>query len=175
MASRPRPTFDPRAMVAALAEHRVVYILVGGVAARLQGSPLLTQDLDLAPEPSSENLDRLASTLRELRALEISPSLRKPIRVEVRGRDFQQQAMRSYTTRLGRMDVFRTLTGGKGYDELAPDARSYDVGGLVVRAASLDDVIASKEAAGRPKDIADLVRLRELQQELRARGVEQDD
>jgi len=84
-------------------------------------------------------------------------------------------AMRSYTTRLGRIDVFRTLTGGKGYDELAPEARSYDVGGLVVRAASLDDVIASKEAAGRPKDIADLVRLRELQRELQAGNAEQDD
>lgn len=175
MASRPRPTFDPRGMVAALAEHGVVYILVGGVAARLQGSPLLTQDLDLAPEPSPGNLDRLAATLQDLRALEIVPTLRKPVRVDVQGRDFEQRAMRSYTTRLGRIDVFRTLPGGKGYDELAPEARSYDVGGLVVRAASLDDVIASKEAAGRPKDIADLVRLRELQRELQVGNAEQDD
>lgn len=36
-------SFDPLAIIRALAEHEVAYVLCGGVAARLHGSDLLTE------------------------------------------------------------------------------------------------------------------------------------
>jgi len=47
MASRPPARFDPRELLDALAGHGVEFLVVGGVAARLHGSPTLTQDLDI--------------------------------------------------------------------------------------------------------------------------------
>ena len=171
MASRPRPRFDPRRLLATLAEAEVLVVLVGGVATRLHGSPTLTQDLDLVPEPSEENLSRLAAALNTLRPMEIVPVRRAPIMVEVHGADFRSSWIRSYVTRHGRVDVLRELPGGRDYTTLVARGTRYDLGdGLVVVAADLDDVIAAKEAADRPKDRADLARLRLLRDELRGSG-----
>lgn len=60
--------FDPERLLRALAGHHVSYVLVGATAARLQGFPRLTADADITPARDSENLDRLASALRDLGA-----------------------------------------------------------------------------------------------------------
>lgn len=56
-------SFDPLAIVGVLAEHDVRYVLCGGVAARLHGSDLLTEDLDLVADLDVANLRRLAAAL----------------------------------------------------------------------------------------------------------------
>ena len=166
MASRPRPVFDPRRILEVVARNGADVVLVGGVAARLWGSPLLTQDLDLVPAEDAGNLARLAAALNELAPLEIVPARRAVSRTEVTAADLEAR-IRSYVTRHGRVDVIAELPGGARFDRLRAAASVFDLGdGLDVVAASLDDVIASKEASGRPKDLADLVRLRLLQAEL---------
>lgn len=168
MASRPRPAFDPRRILEVLAEHGADVVLVGGVAARLWGSPLLTQDLDLVPAEETENLAALAAALNELAPLEIVPARRALTRTRVSASDLRAR-IRSYVTPHGRVDVISELPGGARFDRLRSGASVFELGeGLHVVAASLDDVIASKEASGRPKDLADLVRLRLLRDELRA-------
>jgi hypothetical protein len=62
------PPIDVAAILDALDRHGVEYVLVGGLAARLHGSPLLTDDLDITPASDRENLERLANALRELEA-----------------------------------------------------------------------------------------------------------
>lgn len=172
MSSSPRPTFDPRRIVEELHDHGVSYVVVGGVAARLHGSPTVTTDFDLTPELSEENLERLAAALRSMRPAKIVPRFRRPVPTAVDASDLRAQAISSYVTRWGRVDVLRVILGRGGYDELAPQAVAYDVGGgLVIAAASLDDIIASKEAAAetRTKDRAQLPALYELRDELRER------
>jgi hypothetical protein len=57
----PEPEFRPEAIVETLARHRVSYVLVGGFAAVIHGSPYVTTDLDIVPEASRANLERLSS------------------------------------------------------------------------------------------------------------------
>lgn len=82
--------FDPERLIRVLANHHVRYILIDALAARLQGSPRLTADMDITPEGSSESLDHLAAALRALDARvhtegapEGSPSIAAPRRSPV--------------------------------------------------------------------------------------------
>ena len=70
MSPRPRvpPPLDVEAILGALDRHRVEYVLIGGLAARIHGSPFLTEDLDITPALDRENLARLATALQELGA-----------------------------------------------------------------------------------------------------------
>ena len=61
--------FDPERMITTLARHDVKYVLIGAVAARLQGFPRMTADADITPARDPDNLRRLAAALRELDAV----------------------------------------------------------------------------------------------------------
>ncbi len=65
--SSPAP-FDPELLFTTLARHKVAYVLIGALAARLQGFPRMTADADITPARDRENLDRLAAALSELNA-----------------------------------------------------------------------------------------------------------
>src|SRR5205085_1555214 len=70
------------------------------------------------------------------------------------------------TTRAGWLDLCTRPAGGQSYDTLAPNAHTYELFGFRARVASLDDVIRSKEAASRDKDLRSLATLRDLQKRL---------
>jgi hypothetical protein len=63
------PTFAPERIVSALNAQDVAYVIVGGLAVAAHGVVRATRDVDLVPEPSAENLDRLAGTLTGLGAI----------------------------------------------------------------------------------------------------------
>jgi hypothetical protein len=63
--------YDPLRLLRVLDEHDVDFVVIGGVAARLQGAPILTQDVDVTPAIDDENLERLA---RASRTVWTSPS-----------------------------------------------------------------------------------------------------
>jgi hypothetical protein len=50
--------FDPESVLASLERENVRYVVIGGLAAVLQGSPLFTQDVDICPARDRENLER---------------------------------------------------------------------------------------------------------------------
>lgn len=59
---------DLEAIIAAFERHDVAYVVIGGEAARARGWPDPTEDVDLTPERSKENLSRMADALGELDA-----------------------------------------------------------------------------------------------------------
>jgi hypothetical protein len=61
-------SFQPAEVLAALERHGVRYVVIGGLAATLHGSPLATTDTAICPARDRENLERLARALNELRA-----------------------------------------------------------------------------------------------------------
>lgn len=160
--------FDPAEIVATLDRHGVRYVVVGGVAARLHGSPTLTEDVDITPEGSRDNLARLATALDELDARLAAPDAPGGLSVPLDDKTFSSPVM-SFQTRAGVVDVVLEVLGVGGHARVDRDAVVYEVNGLRIRVASLDDIIRSKEAASRPKDRAHLETLRVLREELRDR------
>lgn len=160
--------FDPVAILRVLDEHGVQFVVVGGIAARLRGAPLLTQDVDVTPSRSPLNLERLVGALEELDArLRTAP--------EPNGVPFpfdpgllQSSNVWTLVTRFGDLDLVMSPAGTEGYADLSRDAEDLRVSTdpeLTVSVISLADVIRSKEAAGREKDRAALPLLRRTLEE----------
>ena len=149
------PELNAAAIVAALNRHKVRYVIIGAFAAIAQQAPIpATRDIDVTPEASQENLNRLSLALRELGAR---------IRTETvpEGLPFSHDA-----ASLASADVWNLICPDgefhisfhpsgfdQGYAQLAINAHRLRVGEVEVVVADLADVIRSKEAAGRPKDL----------------------
>jgi hypothetical protein len=153
---------DARAIFEALAAHDVQYVLIGGLAAAVHGSPLLTSDMDITPERASDNLARLSDALRELDAKVRAAELDEPLPFSHTADSLAAVDVWNLRTRFGDLDISFVPKGTDGYPDLARSAVESQVGGVVVRVASLADVVRSKEAAGRDKDRRALPVLREI-------------
>ncbi len=84
--------------------------------------------------------------------------------------ELRTEAIASYITANGRIDVLQEIPAAGGYDQLIKNARRYQVGdtGITLYLASLADVISSKLEAGRSKDFYALPGLREAEARLAA-------
>lgn len=149
---------------------QVRYLIIGGLAAVLHGSPIVTADADIYPARDRENLSRLAAALEELRArlrVEREP---EGVAFFFDGAFLANVQVLNLTTPYGDLDLSYVPAGTSGYDDLVRNASNLTIGRCTVQVASLDDVIRSKEAADREKDRATLPILRLHQRMLRERG-----
>ena len=150
-------------MLRILRSHDVAFVVVGGVAARLRGAPLLTQDVDITPERTPDNIGRLAAALEEMEARLRSASEPDGVEFPFDADLLATKTLWTLTTTYGDLDLVLEPAGFAGFEELANGASPLRVArqpDLYVEVASLSDVIASKEAAGREKDLAALPLLR---------------
>jgi len=155
-------TAKPRLLAIAehLQRHGVEFMVIGGQAAVLLGSPLPTLDIDLCYRRTGQNLRRLADALKELH-----PTLRGappdlPFRL-----DAESLALGSnftFQTDLGPLDLLGWVEPFGTYEELVPRAESITVGPLHLLTIGLDDLIAVKRHIGRPKDKAAVLQLEAL-------------
>lgn len=159
-----QPSFEPLQALRALTEAGVRFVLIGGVAARLHGSPSLTRDIDVCYARDRDNVERLANVLRALHARLRGVDDDVPFLVD--GRTLLAGANFTFVTDVGDLDVLAVPAGVDGYDELAANADRLDLDGVTVSVASLDDLMRMKRAAGRAKDRAELEILAALRDEL---------
>jgi hypothetical protein len=151
---------------AALNEHGIRYVVVGGVAVVLHGHARLTVDLDLvidlATEPTANALELLAG-------LGFRPRL--PVRAEdfadpairrdwVEQRHMQVFSLYDPADPLREIDIFATYP--VPFEQLYAASALVPLGEVSVRVASVDHLVAMKEAAHRPQDLADIEALRRL-------------
>lgn len=150
--------FDLRALLQALSERDVRFVVIGGVAVGAHGYPRGTADLDLVPDPDPDNLDRLVEVLDSLDATLPTAN----------GRHFdpssdagvvQRGGNVTADTRFGGLDIVQLASGVPGYSVLAEDAVESDVLGVPVLICSLSRLREMKEAQGRAQDKADLENL----------------
>lgn len=167
--------FDPAAILRVLTEHGVVFVVVGHTAAILHGSPTVTDDVDVTPARDIDNAERLYEALTSMHAVHRVPNAAPVDPLPVDERDFLRWQAQSYTTDFGPLDVVPFTVGVGGYEAVAAQAQTFDVGGVRISVASLDDVIASKEALGRPKDRSQLPALYATRAALLARQNEGSD
>jgi len=153
-----------RQLLERLIESEIRFVLVGGLAVNAWGYIRATRDIDLVPDPSWENLERLDLLLKELggkvevddRLLDssaISPFLRTGDRTLV-------------VTDLGRVDILQGLPQVPAFAALEGEATNVDMDGLVVRVCSLEHLLEMKRASERPRDRDDLDALEDAQGEV---------
>jgi hypothetical protein len=147
----------------------VRFVVIGGLAAQAHGSPSLTADLDIVPSWDRPNLDRLAAVLVDVAAVRhgVAPDSPMPPLDE---RTLLAGAVFTLATRFGRVDLLANPDPGLNFERLMASAGTADVDGFRVNVASLDDLIAMKRAAGRPKDRVELEILGALREEIDRRA-----
>ncbi|MBM3674720.1 MAG: hypothetical protein FJW88_07135 [Actinobacteria bacterium] len=159
--------FEPELVLRALVGNGVAFVVIGGYAATLHGSPSLTLDADVCAARDRDNLERLVAALREVHARIRTDAFPEGVAVTLDARFLEQMKMVNLVTDGGSFDLaFEPAGFPEGYAGLAPHAVGYDIDGLVVPTAALADIIRSKEAADRPKDRAVLPILKALQDEI---------
>src|SRR5271166_2774160 len=155
--------YRPDQILEVLERHHVDYVVIGGLAAEVRGSPYITRDVDVTPARNRPNFARLAGALRELEAKLRVPGLDDLVEVPLDEHSFEQRTTWTYVTKHGNLDVALLPDGTRGYEDLKRAAtRERLTDRLEVQVASLADVIRSKEAAGREKDRAVLPVLRQV-------------
>ncbi|MGI9648328.1 MAG: hypothetical protein ACR2OI_07390 [Acidimicrobiia bacterium] len=161
--------FDPVGLLRVLVEHSIRFVLIGGVAARLRGAPLLTQDVDITPADDPENLRRLVGALEDLDARLRTTTDPEGVQFPIDPHLLASADAWTLVTRLGDLDLVFLPAGSRGFSDLVRGATEMSVSldqPLIVSVASLSDVIRTKEAAGRDKDRAALPMLRRTQEEI---------
>ena len=156
------PDFRPEEILRILNDHEVLYVVIGGMAAVIHGSDIPTTDIDVTPDQSLSNLQRLSAALREMNAKIWTQPEPEGLSFDHDGASLADAQILNLITDYGRLDVTRTPAGTQGYEDLKRDAVTVDVFGLAASVASLADVVRSKQAAGRPKDLQFLPTLRRL-------------
>jgi len=147
------------AVVECLNRHGVRYVVVGGAASQLHGAPVeRTRDTDIVPAKNPANLDRLAVALREMDArLWVGPGEPEGVEMTFDRRSLGQiEGFLNLITRHGPLDITYRPDGTDGYPDLSRGVVVVPLLDVRVPVAALRDVIRSKEAAGRAKDLATL-------------------
>lgn len=135
--TKPARGFDPERLLRTLVEHDVRFVLIGGWAAKLHGSPTVTADIDVCYARDAANLGRLAEALSglDVRLRDVADDV--PFRLDA-------QSLRAgdtftLTTSIGDIDLIASPAGSGGFEVLASSADILDLGDFTVAVASLPD------------------------------------
>ncbi len=167
----PTPDVNVALIIDTLKRHSVDYVIIGGFAAELHDVAIPpTRDIDLTPSATAQNLNRLADALMELGArfrVFGGPAEGVDIPGGLTADWLSQMVTVTLTTLGGPLDIALRPDGTEGFDDLVRASEEITYGDRVVPVASLADIIRSKEAAGREKDLLVIPALRA---HLRRRG-----
>jgi predicted nucleotidyltransferase len=158
----PERPLQTEAILRALVESQVEFVVVGGVAVQAHGYLRATGDLDVVPEPTLLNLRRLSEALAGLDVRADPHTLQAAPQVRL-------------ATRHGRLDILNLehLVGAPStFEALRQRALVVDLDGFAVPVAGLDDLVRMKRAAGRPHDLLDIGALTRTDEELDAEARE---
>jgi hypothetical protein len=159
------PAFEPVSILHALLDREVRFVLIGGLAGAIRGSPVITGDVDICHARDRDNLARLAEALGALRARLRGAPPEVPFRPDATALEAGDHF--TFATELGALDCLGTPAGTDGFADLDASATDESLDGIVVRVASLEDLIRMKRAAGRRQDLIAVEWLEALRDELR--------
>jgi predicted nucleotidyltransferase len=154
---------DFKQLIASLVESDVEFIVVGGLAATVHGSARLTQDVDVVYSRSHENIERMVTALAPF-----EPYLRGAppgLPFEWSTATIKSGLNFTLTTTIGDIDVLGEIAGGGFYDALVEHTIVIDLFGHECKCLDLPTLIATKRAAGRPRDLEAIAELEALHEE----------
>jgi len=160
------PRFDPAELLRRLSDAGVRFVIVGGLAAQSHGSPSSTDDLDICYARDPDNLRGLAGVLQDIAAVRRGLPADPPTMPPLDARTLRAGGLFTLSTRFGDFDLLADPDPGLDFEMLSAHAVSATVYGVRLLVAGLDDLIAMKRAAGRPKDRVELEILGAVREEL---------
>jgi len=157
---------DLKKIAATLQRHKVEFLVIGGQAEILMGSPRVTYATDLCYRRDPENLERLAEALKEF-----NPTLRGappglPLLLDAHALALGSNY--TFNTAMGPLDLLGWVEPLGEYEALLPACETYAIGNLTLRTIGLDDLIRIKQHIGRAKDresLRQLLAIRKLRDE----------
>jgi hypothetical protein len=154
-----------RELLSKLNSAAVEYVIVGGVAANLHGSPLYTQDLDVCCPMTEQNMTRLLQAIGSLH-----PTIRDPRKLPLTGdpKVLATYRMLLLATDLGHFDVLKDLDGIGDFEAVEQRSVIFQVSDNPTRVLSLDALIEAKKRAGRDKDKIGVMHLETLRKHLKS-------
>ena len=157
---------DINRLLQRLCDADIDFVIVGGFAAVLHGSSLITRDLDVCALLTQENVGKLREVLQDLRPVHRlsgqklsfldNPAPGVPVNNLYLGTDF------------GPVDLLSNILGVGGFDSVRANSVEVSLFGQRFRVISLDDLIRAKEALTRDKDQQAVVQLRAIREKLKA-------
>lgn len=162
------PDSNPAALLRALVEGGVDFVVIGGVAVILQAMPRFTKDLDICYSTEQDNLDALGRVLVALKARLRGVPEEVPFVPD--GRTLRQTQIVCLTTSEGDIDLLAAPDGAPPYKTLRRRADVMELGGHQIRVASIEDMLTMKRAAARPVDIVDVESLEAARRRLRRKS-----
>ncbi len=158
--------FDPLPLLERLADADVDFVVIGGIAGGAHGSSYPTYDLDIAYARDRDNLEKLVGVLRDIEAHLRGGPADLPFQLDAK--TIEAGSHFTFATAYGSLDILSDPDGAPPYRKLKADAIKNDVRGRMILFASLDHLIAMKDASGRTKDKLMATEYRVLSDELRA-------
>jgi hypothetical protein len=152
----------PLALLARLADGGVDFVVIGGIAVVAHGHIRTTRDLDITYGTEPPNLDALGRVLVDLDARLRGVAELVPFVPD--GRTLRSAGLLTLETTQGALDLLAAPPGAPAYSDLKARAETIDVDGRSIAIASLDDLVAMKRAAGRPRDLEDIEALEAIRQ-----------
>jgi predicted nucleotidyltransferase len=158
------PRLEAGLVLKTLLDSNVEFVLIGGLAAQVHGSPSLTRDVDVCFNLDRENLDRVAKALEMLAA--VRRDLPEAVHAPIDARALRAGDVFRLRTRYGDLDLLAHPDPGLDFATLAERSITAELLGIRVKVAGLEDLMAMKRATGRPKDRIELEILGALREEL---------
>jgi hypothetical protein len=134
-----------------LSDHKVEFVIVGGLAGIAHGSSLVTEDLDVCSPMTQENIARILSALGDLSPRWRMNPNRPPVPVDA-------AKLKGYRNLYilcdwGQVDFLSEIAGIGDYEQVSRHCVTLDLADRPCRVLSLDALIEAKRAMGRPRDL----------------------
>jgi len=147
--SRKTTGADLSAIIEGLVKADVQFIIVGGLAAVIQGAPVTTMDVDIVYCRSSENISKLFAFLKSIGSVYRRPDNKI---IEPKKEDFSGMGHALFSTRLGPLDVLAFIEEEKTYEDLLKHAIEIEFRGRTIRVLDIKMLIDLKRKSKDPKD-----------------------
>jgi hypothetical protein len=155
------------ALLEGLMEAGIEFILVGGLAAVVQGAPITTMDVDIVHRQTADNISKLLAFLKTIDAYHrrLDDKVIKPT-----GRHLSVKGHALFTTLLGPLDVLAFIEQGLSYEELVEHTIKIEFRGYSLRVLDLEMIVELKRSSKHPVDKQRLPVLEETLRQLKQEG-----
>ena len=144
-------------ILVALVTDGIRFVVIGGVAATIQGSARFTNDIDFCYDTAADNVERLAARLAQWNAYLRGVERGLPFIMDAKA--FRITPVMTLTTDVGDIDVMDFVPGVGHYADAMKVSEVIEIGRVEFRSLTLDALIASKRAVRRPRDVEHLIEL----------------